>query len=73
MAIVFNGRLTDHDRLKAALKRRVLFNMLSVLIERCRANAPSTPPCKRGLNMFDALHRALSGPGSNEGMQLVNE
>ena len=36
---ILYARLTDHDRLEAALECRVLLNVLTVFVQRCRANA----------------------------------
>ncbi len=70
---VLDGRLFDDDRLKAALQRRVLFDVLAVLVERGRADAAQLAASERRLEHVARVHRPLRGAGTNQGVQLIDE
>jgi len=46
---VFDGRLVDKHRLETALQRRVLLNVLAILVQRGRADAMQFAPRQRRL------------------------
>ncbi len=66
-------RLIDLHTLKASLQRRILFDVLTVLVKRSRADAMqfSTSQCR--LEHIARVHRALSLAGAYHGVQLVDE
>ena len=65
--------LADHDRLKAARQRGVLFDVLAVLGKRGRAHALQLPAREHGLEYVGRVYRALGGARAHYLMQLVYE
>ncbi len=70
---VRDGRLADEDRLEAPLERRVLLDVLSVLVERRRADRAQLAARQHGLQEVRGVHRALRGPSADDRVQLVDE
>ena len=70
---VLDRRLVDEDRLEAAGKRRVLFHMLAVFVERGRADAVQFAAGKRGLQQVGRIHRPIGLAGADQRMHLVDE
>ena len=70
---VLDRGLLDDDRLEAALERRVLLDVLSVLVERRRADAAELAARERRLEHVAGVHRALGGAGADQRVQLVDE
>ena len=70
---VLDARLLDHHRLKAPLQRRVLLDILAVLVERGRADAMQFAARQHGLEQVRRIHRAFSGARADDRMQLVDE
>ena len=70
---VFDRRLADEHRLEAPLERRVLFDVLAVLVERGRAHDVQLAARQRRLQHVGGVHRAFRLAGADEGMQLVDE
>ena len=68
-----DGRLAHEHRLEAALERRVLLDVLAVLVERRRADHVQLAAGERRLEHVDGVHRALGGAGADDGVQLVDE
>ena len=66
-------RLLDHDRLEAALERRVALDVLAVLVERGRADALELAAGERRLEDVRGVDRALGRAGPDERVQLVDE
>ena len=66
-------RLADHDRLEPALQRRVLLDVLAVLVERGRADHAQLAPGQHRLEHVAGVHRALALAGADDGVQLVEE
>ena len=66
-------RLADGDGLKAALKRRVLFDIPPVLSKRRRADHAELSAPQRGLEDIRRVHRALGAARADDGVQLVKE
>ena len=66
-------RLADRDGLKAALERRVLFDIPPVLGKRRRADHAELPAPQRGLEDVRRVHRALGAARADDGVQLVKE
>mmetsp|Transcript_3247 Transcript_3247/g.10849 ORF Transcript_3247/g.10849 Transcript_3247/m.10849 type:complete len:579 (+) Transcript_3247:544-2280(+) len=68
-------RLADPHRLKPSLQRRVLLDVLPVLLYRRRADALQLPARERGLHQVPRVHAAVL-PGTaraHEHVQLVDE
>ncbi len=70
---VLHGGLAHQHLLEAALERRVLLDVLAVLVERRRAHAMQLTACERGLQHVAGVHRALGLAGADHGVQLVDE
>ena len=65
--------LADEHRLEAALERRVLLDVLAVLVERGRADARSSPRASIGLSRLAASIAPSAGAGADDRVQLVDE
>ena len=70
---VLDRRLADHDGLEAALKSRVLLDVLAVLAQGRRADAAQLAACKHRLQEIACVHRALSRTRADDRMHLVDE
>ncbi len=70
---VLDRRLGDEHRLEAPRQRRVLFDMLAVLVERGRADAVQFAARERRLQKVRSVHRAIGLAGPDERMHLVDE
>src|SRR6266496_502155 len=70
---VRDGRLGHLDRLEPALQRRVLLQVLAVLIQRGRADRLQLAPGQHRLQDRRSVDRALGGPGAHQRVQLVDE
>src|SRR5207244_6272050 len=66
-------RLADEDRLEAPLERRVLLDVLAVLVERRRADATQLPAGEHRLEHVPRVDRALRGARAHDRVQLVDE
>ncbi len=67
-------RLADQHLLEAPLQRRVLLDVLAVLVERGRADHPQLAAGQHRLEHVAGVHRALAGrAGADDGVQLVDE
>ncbi len=70
---VLDRRLADQHRLEAALERRVLLDVLAVLVERRRADRAQLAAREHRLEHVAGVHRALGGAGADDRVQLVDE
>ena len=70
---VLDRRLGDEDRLEAPGERRVLLDMLSVFVERGRADAMQLAARQRRLQEVRRIHRAIGLAGADERVHLVDE
>src|ERR1043166_2174178 len=70
---VLDRRLADEDRLEATLQRRVLLDVLLVLVQGRRADAAQLAARERGLQHVRRVNRALCRARADERVQLVNE
>ncbi len=70
---VLYGRLGNENRLEAALKRLVFFDILAVLVERRRADAVQLAAREHGLEQVARVHRALGLASADDGVQLVDK
>ena len=70
---VLNRGLADRHRLKAALQRRVLLDVLAVLVERRRAHRAQLPAGEHRLEQVGGVDRALGRAGADDRVQLVEE
>ena len=70
---VLHRRLVHQHLLEAPLERRILLDVLAVLIERRRADAMQLAARERGLEHVAGIHGALGFAGADHGMQLVDE
>ena len=66
------GSLDEH-RLEAPRQRRVLLDVLAVLVERGRADAVQLAARQRRLEHVGGVHRALGLAGADQRVQLVDE
>ncbi len=70
---IFHRRLIDHNRLETAFECRVLFNIFTVLVQRCRADAVQLAARQHRLEHIAGIHRALGLAGADDRMQFVDE
>ena len=70
---ILHGGFGHHNRLKAALQRGVLFDILTVLVQRGRADAVQLAPGQHGLEQVARVHGALGLTGAHDGVQLVDK
>ncbi len=70
---VLDARLVHHDGLEPPLQRRVLLDVLLVLVERGRADAVQLAAGQHRLEQIARVHGALGGAGADDGVQLVDE
>src|SRR6202011_929664 len=66
-------RLVDEHRLEAALERRVLLDVLAVLVERGGADALDFTTRQRRLENIGCVDGAFGGAGPDQRVQLVDE
>ena len=65
--------LVDEDRLEAPLERRVLLDVLAVLVERRRADRVELAAGEHRLQQVRRVHRALGRAGTDDRVELVDE
>ena len=70
---VLDGGLVDEDRLEAPRQRRVLLDVLAVLVEGRRADAVQFAAGERRLQEVRRVHGAVGLAGADEGVHLVDE
>ena len=70
---VLDARLVDHDRLEAALQRRILFDVLAVFLDGRRADAVQLAARQHRLEQVARVHAALRLARADDGVQLVDE
>ena len=70
---VRDGRLADEDRLEAPLERRVLLDVLAVLVERRRADRAQLAAGEHRLQQVRRVDRALGRARTDDRVQLVDE
>ena len=71
---VVHGRLGHQDRLEPPGQRRVLLDVLAVLVERGGADDVQFAPGERGLEHVARVHPALAAAArADQGVQLVDE
>ena len=71
---VLNRGLADEHLLETTLQRRILFDVLAVLIESRRADHAQLAAGEHGLEHIARVHRALGAAArTNDGVQLVDE
>ena len=70
---VLDRRLVDHHRLEPAGKRRVLFHMLAVFVERGCADAVQLTAGKRRLQQVGGIHRPIRLAGADQRVHFVDE
>src|SRR4051812_13042206 len=70
---VLDARLVNEHRLEAPRQRRVLLDVLLVLIERGRADAMQLAARQRGLEQVGGVHRTVGLARSDQRVHLVDE
>ena len=70
---VLDARLLHEHGLEAALECSVLLDVLSVLVERGRANGAQLSAREHRLQQVGGIHGALGGAGPDDRVQLVEE
>ena len=65
--------LADQHRLEAPLQRRVLLDVLAVLVERGRADRAQLAAGQHRLQQVGGVDRAFGGAGADDRVQLVEE
>ncbi len=70
---ILDGGLGDEDRLEPARQRRILFDVLAILVQRGRADAMQLAARQRRLEQIGRVHCAVGLAGADQGMHLVDE
>ena len=70
---VLDARFGHVDLLEAPLERRVLLDVLAVLVERRRADHPQLAAGEHRLDHVAGVHRPFGRAGADDGVQLVDE
>jgi hypothetical protein len=70
---VLHGGLADVHLLEAALERRVLLDVLAVLVERGGADHAQLAAGQHRLDHVAGVHRTLGAAGADDRVQLVDE
>ena len=70
--VLYRGFI-HHHRLEPALQRRVLFNVLPVLVQRRGADAVQLAPRQHGLEDIARVHGAVRFARAHNGVQLVDK
>ena len=70
---VLDAGLADVHLLEAPLQRRVLLDVLAVLVERGRADHAQLAAGQHGLDHVAGVHRPFRRAGTDDGVQLVDE
>ena len=70
---VLDGGLGDHHGLETTRERRVLLDVLAVLVERGRANRMQVATGERRLEDIAGVHRTLGGTRAHDGVELIDE
>ena len=70
---VLDVRLADEHRLEPPLQGRVLLDVLAILVERRRADAPQLAAGERRLQQIGRVAAALGRAGADDRVQLVDE
>ena len=70
---LLDRRLVHDDRLEAPLQRRVLLDVLAVLVERGRADGVELAAREHRLEQVAGVHGALGRPGADHRVELVDE
>jgi hypothetical protein len=70
---LLGGRLLDQHRLEPPLERRILLDVLPVLVDGRRPDAVQITARERRFENVRGVHRPLGSTGTDEGMHLVDE
>ena len=70
---VRDRRLADEDRLEPPLERRVLLDVLAVLVQRRRSDGAQLAAREHRLQQVGRVDRALGGARADDRVQLVDE
>src|SRR5277367_855343 len=70
---VLDVGLADIDDLEAPLKRRVLLDVLAILVERSCANGTKSAARQSGFEHVARVHGALGRARADQSMQLIDE
>ena len=70
---VLDAGLGDEHRLEPTLERRVLLDVLPVLVERRRADRAELASGQHRLQQVPRVHRALGRTGAHDRVQLIDE
>ena len=70
---VLHRRLVDHNGLKTTFQRRVLLDVLAVLIQRGSADAVQFAAGQHRLQQIASVHSAVGLARAHDGVQLIDE
>ena len=70
---VFHARLADEDRLEAPFEGRIFLDVLAILVERRRADAPQLAAGERRLQEVCRIGAPLRRTGTDHGVQFIDE
>ena len=70
---IFHGRLIHEDRLEPPLQCGVLFDVFTVLIQRCGADTVQLASGQHGLQHVACVHGTVGLSGSDDQVQLIDK
>ena len=70
---IFDAGLSHIYRLKAPLQRRILLDVLAILVQRGRADRPQLTASQRRLQHVRSVNRSLGGTCTDQRVQFINE
>ena len=70
---IFHSRLFYQNRLEPPFQCGILFNVLTIFIQRCRANTVEFAPGQHRLQQISGIHCAIRFSGTYNGMEFVYE
>ena len=70
---VLNGRLIDHNRLETSFKRRILLDVLTVLVECSSTDTVEFAPCKHRLKKVAGIHSAVRLTCADYSVKLIDK
>ena len=70
---ILHGRFIHHHRLETPCQRRILFDVLPVLIKRCRPDTMEFASCEHWLQHVSGIHGAIGLTSPDNQMQLIDK
>ena len=70
---ILDRRLIDHNRLETTLERRILLDVLMILVQCCRTDTVELSARQHWLQDVTCIERTLLIAGTDDGVQLIDE